>query len=70
MSAPVLSPPPGVSDRLEELEAALLLSPSPTWPVPSPAAPAPVEMPLESDEQLGGPEQRISRYNTYGLCCR
>jgi hypothetical protein len=70
MSAPVIAAPPGEAERLEQLEAAFLRSPSSAWPVPSPATAMPVAMPLDSPDELGGPEQRISKYNTYGLCCR
>lgn len=70
MSAPVMPPPACEAERLEQLEAAFLRSPSPTWPLPSPDTAAPVEVPLASSEQIDGPEARVSRYNTYGLCCK
>ena len=69
MSAPVMPPPAPEAERLEQLEAAFLRSPSATWPLPSPDAAIPVQVPLESSEQAG-PEARVSRYNTYGLCCK
>jgi hypothetical protein len=70
MSAPVMPAPACEAERLEQLEAAFLRSPSLTWPLPSPDAAVPVEVPLESSEQLAGSEARVSRYNTYGLCCK
>ena len=45
MSAPVMPPPAAEAERLDRLEAAFLRSPSPTWPLPSPATPSPVELP-------------------------
>ena len=70
MSAPVMLPPAGVIERRERLEAAFLRSPSPTWPRPAPAEAVPVEVPLDPSELSDGPEARVSRYNTYGLCCK
>ena len=70
MSAPVMPPPADTTERLEQLEADFLRSPSPTWPLPEPAAAVAVELPPDPSEPLDGPEARISRYNTYGLCCK
>ena len=71
MSAPVMAPPAAGTERLERLEAAFLRSPSPTWPLPSPATPSPVELPLcGTPEQADGPEALMTKYRTHGVCCR
>ena len=71
MSAPVMPPPAAGADRLERLEAAFLRSPSLVWPLPSPAAPCPVELPVRgTSEQADGPEALMTKYRTHGVCCR
>ena len=71
MSAPVLAPPAAGAEALERLEAALLRSPSLVWPLPSPAASCPVELPLHGrPEQADGPEALMTLYRTHGVCCR
>ena len=45
MSVPVMLPPDREAERLEELEAAFLRSPSSTWPLASPATAVTVELP-------------------------
>jgi hypothetical protein len=68
MSASVLHPSAADADRLDRLEAAFLRSPSATWPSVSPGT---VELPERgSPDHFGEPEAWVSRYRTYGLCCR
>ena len=71
MSAPVLHPPAPDAERLERLEAAFLRSPSRTWP-PSPEGSAvTIELPVRRTlEQLDEPDAWVSKYRTYGLCCK
>ena len=71
MSVPVMLPPDREAERLEELEAAFLRSPSSTWPLASPATAVTVELPVRgTPDEPGGPDAWVSQYRTHGLCCK
>jgi hypothetical protein len=59
------------TEELERLEAAFLRSPSLDWPLPSPAEPGSVELPpRRTPEETDGPEALMTKYRTFGACCR
>ena len=68
MSTAVMLSHTSDAERLEDLEAAFLRSPSSEWPASTAAI---AELGVQAIfEPLDGPEAWVSQYRTHTLCCK